>query len=273
MWPQKKVLEARVEAGVLALDYLLVCDPPRDDCQPSLASPPGTPVRLVLTVHYPQGETKRELAMELGGGPYRQSLVLMLDDELRKSAQRRSGDATPNWADNVPQSLHFAVFDVTRVETTLPIPAGEQRALRERLIEHWTQQRAAVVTSRREVAAQLGLREQDLPEGPIGKVLLSRAILVTSLQGLERLLAQTPERSPDRPQLINRLVFEYIALELSARRDGRSSGDPKFKSTETTARERAIHYATQLETAYPRFARLPEVRRAKAAAQRRARTP
>ena len=47
----------------------------------------------------------------------------------------------------------------------------------------------------------------------------SRALLITEIQGLERLYRSTPKKSPDRPQLIRRLAEGYVELESAALRD------------------------------------------------------
>ncbi|MEZ4375993.1 MAG: hypothetical protein R3B07_34625 [Polyangiaceae bacterium] len=46
-----------------------------------------------------------------------------------------------------------------------------------------------------------------------------RALLITEIQGLERLFKRTGKRSPDRPQLIRRLAEAYVELESAANRD------------------------------------------------------
>lgn len=47
----------------------------------------------------------------------------------------------------------------------------------------------------------------------------SRALLITEIQGLERLYKQTPKKSKDRPQLVRRLAEGYVELESAANRD------------------------------------------------------
>ena len=47
----------------------------------------------------------------------------------------------------------------------------------------------------------------------------ARALLITEIQGLERLLKQTKKNSPDRPQLVRRLAEGYVELEAAAVRD------------------------------------------------------
>src|SRR5688572_22720376 len=47
----------------------------------------------------------------------------------------------------------------------------------------------------------------------------SRALLITEIQGLERLYKQTPQKSKDRPQLVRRLAEGYVELESAANRD------------------------------------------------------
>ena len=48
-----------------------------------------------------------------------------------------------------------------------------------------------------------------------------RALLITEIQGLERLFARTPRHSPDRPQLTRRLAETYVELENAANHDKR----------------------------------------------------
>ena len=47
----------------------------------------------------------------------------------------------------------------------------------------------------------------------------ARALLITEIQGLERLFARTPKKSGDRPQLVRRLAEAYVELESAATRD------------------------------------------------------
>src|ERR1051325_11679305 len=47
----------------------------------------------------------------------------------------------------------------------------------------------------------------------------ARALLITEIQGLERLYKNTPENSPDKPQLTRRLAEGYVELESAAVRD------------------------------------------------------
>ncbi len=47
----------------------------------------------------------------------------------------------------------------------------------------------------------------------------ARALLITEIQGLERLYKRTAKKSPDRPQLTRRLAEGYVELESAAQRD------------------------------------------------------
>jgi TolA-binding protein len=74
----------------------------------------------------------------------------------------------------------------------------------------------------------------------------ARALLITELQGLERLLAYTPPRAPDRPQLTRRLAEDYAELARAIGRDPRGA--------EANAHRKAIAYYQALETwEYPAF--------------------
>ena len=44
----------------------------------------------------------------------------------------------------------------------------------------------------------------------------ARALLITEIQGLERLYKRTAKKSPDRPQLTRRLAEGYVELESAA---------------------------------------------------------
>ena len=106
-----------------------------------------------------------------------------------------------------------------------------------------------------------------------------RALLITEIQGLERLFKRTPKRSPDRPQLIRRLAEGYVELESAALRDQTGAeikaSDLKKKNPSlatkkrreaaqakkivVAARKKAIAYYTLMKNAYPNYSRLDEV--------------
>ena len=106
----------------------------------------------------------------------------------------------------------------------------------------------------------------------------ARALLITEIQGLERLYKQTPKRSPDRAQLTRRLAEGYVELESAAQRDKISSEikvqDAKKKKGNAekprrdaaqagaivkAARQKAIAYYTKMKTDYPNYSKLDEV--------------
>jgi TolA-binding protein len=107
----------------------------------------------------------------------------------------------------------------------------------------------------------------------------SRALLITEIQGLERLYKSTPRKSPDRPQLIRRLAEAYVELESAALRDKTASEvyahDKKKKNPSgaakarrdaavakkimLAARKKAIAYYVLMKTAYPNYSKLDEV--------------
>ncbi|HEY4104300.1 MAG TPA: hypothetical protein VGM44_10430, partial [Polyangiaceae bacterium] len=66
----------------------------------------------------------------------------------------------------------------------------------------------------------------------------SRALLITEIQGLERLYRRTGKKSPDRPQLTRRLAEGYVELESAAQRDKIAADiaaqDAKKKGQSTT---------------------------------------
>ena len=115
----------------------------------------------------------------------------------------------------------------------------------------------------------------------------ARALLITEIQGLERLFRQTPKKSPDRQQLIRRLAEGYVELENAALRDQNfsnvevqniksaakrkkkrpdSSKISKLKSDSKKAakivdlaRKKAIAYYTRMKMEYPNYSKLDEV--------------
>ncbi|MEZ4226747.1 MAG: tetratricopeptide repeat protein [Polyangiaceae bacterium] len=106
-----------------------------------------------------------------------------------------------------------------------------------------------------------------------------RALLITEIQGLERLFKRTPKKSPDRPQLIRRLAEGYVELESAALRDQTGAEikaqDLKKKNPSAAtkarrdasqakkivaaARKKAIAYYTLMKNAYPNYSKLDEV--------------
>lgn len=107
----------------------------------------------------------------------------------------------------------------------------------------------------------------------------ARALLITEIQGLERLYKRTPKKSPDRPQLIRRLAEGYVELEAAAIRDkteaeikaqdnkkkkpslaAKSRRDAaQAKKIVTAARKKAIAYYTLMKNAYPNYSKIDEV--------------
>jgi TolA-binding protein len=107
----------------------------------------------------------------------------------------------------------------------------------------------------------------------------ARALLITEIQGLERLYKRTAKKSPDRPQLTRRLAEAYVELESAAQRDKIAADiqsqdakrkDPskagKFKADAVqaekivkAAREKAIVYYTQMKNDYPDYSKIDEV--------------
>ena len=107
----------------------------------------------------------------------------------------------------------------------------------------------------------------------------ARALLITEIQGLERLFKQTKKNSPDRPQLLRRLAEGYVELEAAAVRDeiaeDLAAQDTKKKSPEKAgahkaeatkakkvgeaARSSAIKYYSMMKDQYPNYSKLDEV--------------
>lgn len=106
-----------------------------------------------------------------------------------------------------------------------------------------------------------------------------RALLVTEIQGLERLFSSTSKKSPDRVQLARRLAENYVELEAAAFRDKTEAGvraeearrkksadAAKHKQDATNsnkvmlaARKKAIEYYTLITKDYPNYSHLDEV--------------
>ncbi|HKO48093.1 MAG TPA: hypothetical protein VJV79_10235 [Polyangiaceae bacterium] len=106
----------------------------------------------------------------------------------------------------------------------------------------------------------------------------ARALLITEIQGLERLYKRTAKKSPDRPQLTRRLAEGYVELESAAQRDkiaaDISAQDAKRKKQDASkfrsdaaaadkilaaARKSAIAYYTLMKTDYPDYSKIDEV--------------
>ena len=89
----------------------------------------------------------------------------------------------------------------------------------------------------------------------------ARALLVTELTGLERLLEATPTRSPDRPQLVRRLAEGYVELRVAASRDAGTLSGKQAELAEqvmVSASVQATAYYEKLLDAYPSYARRGE---------------
>jgi TolA-binding protein len=106
----------------------------------------------------------------------------------------------------------------------------------------------------------------------------ARALLITEIQGLERLYKNTPESSADKPQLTRRLAEAYVELESAALRDKIASDiqaqDAKAKKKNATkfrsdaaaaekivkaARTNAIKYYTAMKDKWPKYSKIDEV--------------
>jgi TolA-binding protein len=107
----------------------------------------------------------------------------------------------------------------------------------------------------------------------------ARALLITEIQGLERLLKQTKKNSPDRPQLVRRLAEGYVELEAAAVRDEiaedvaatdakkkapsdvskHKTAAAQAKKIAEAARGSAIKYYTMMKDQYPSYSKLDEV--------------
>ncbi len=106
----------------------------------------------------------------------------------------------------------------------------------------------------------------------------ARALLMSEIKGLERLLRETRRKSPDRPQLVRRLAEDYVELESAAVRDqsaaevivGSKKATPMQRASERhtaaqskriaeAARQDAIRYYKMMEDEYPDYSKLDEV--------------
>ncbi len=106
-----------------------------------------------------------------------------------------------------------------------------------------------------------------------------RALLVTEIQGLERLFETTKKNAPDRPQLARRLAEGYVELEAAAfrdktnaeiKRDELKKSNPQQAGQQQTqanqadqvmkaARKKAIDNYTLIVKDYPNYSQLDEV--------------
>ena len=90
----------------------------------------------------------------------------------------------------------------------------------------------------------------------------ARALLVTELTGLERLLEQTSTRSPDRPQLLRRVAEDYVELRAAASRDAATLSGTQAQQAEqviTSASVQAAAYYEKLLDAYPNYGKRDDV--------------
>jgi tetratricopeptide (TPR) repeat protein len=93
----------------------------------------------------------------------------------------------------------------------------------------------------------------------------STQLLVTEIQGLETLIADTPKNSPDRPGLIRRVADDYLELEAGARRDKTlaqmkkdSAAEAKNAKNESSARQAAIKHLERLKKEHPGYCRVSQ---------------
>jgi tetratricopeptide (TPR) repeat protein len=106
-----------------------------------------------------------------------------------------------------------------------------------------------------------------------------RALLVTEIQGLERLFETTKKNAPDRPQLGRRMAEAYVELEAAAFRDKTeaeikrdnlkktnvaAAGQQQTQANQAdqvmkAARKKAIDYYTLIVNDYPTYGQLDEV--------------
>ncbi len=107
-----------------------------------------------------------------------------------------------------------------------------------------------------------------------------RALLITEIQGLERLFRRTPRHSPDRPQLTRRLAETYVELENAAVHDKTADTikaqdahrrrqtalvrkyrveAARAKKIINAARRKAIAYYTVMARDYPNYSKIDEV--------------
>ncbi len=106
----------------------------------------------------------------------------------------------------------------------------------------------------------------------------ARALLITEIQGLERLYKNTPQKSADKPQLTRRLAEGYVELESAALRDkiaadiqaqdakAKKRDAGKFRSDAASAgkivkaaRVNAIKYYTLMKDKFPKYSKIDEV--------------
>ena len=72
----------------------------------------------------------------------------------------------------------------------------------------------------------------------------ARALLITEIQGLERLFKRTPKKSGDRPQLVRRLAEAYVELESAAVRD-KIASDIKAQDAKAKKKGNAAQFKTE----------------------------
>jgi tetratricopeptide (TPR) repeat protein len=81
------------------------------------------------------------------------------------------------------------------------------------------------------------------------------ALLIRETRGLERLLARTPAKSPDRLSLLRRIAEDYVELETAAEKQPTKKG----KQLASAARKSAVRYYAEIAKRYPSYSKLDEV--------------
>ena len=97
----------------------------------------------------------------------------------------------------------------------------------------------------------------------------ARTLLVVEIQGLERLLRNTPASSPDYARLLKRTAEGYGELEFAAKREKASAG-PKAEAIELAARKKHIEHLSHLVKDVPTDPQVDEALWTLALAQERA---
>lgn len=121
-------------------------------------------------------------------------------------------------------------------------PAALRARDRAAALEAGTCPQPAPQMGREELPAKPLVAPFSMPIRP--PTLRSRQLLTTEIRNLESLFQSTPERSPDRPQLMRRLAEGYAELEVAERRD---------RKNPSQANQSAIKYYSQLKAEFPKW--------------------
>jgi hypothetical protein len=118
-----------------------------------------------------------------------------------------------------------------------------------------------------EPSAPVQLGADPVPDSRVSRLRpRPRPLLVTEIQGLEKLFSVTPSASPDRPLLMRRIAEIYgelessTSLELSEPPEGKNTVDAeKSRHVRDACRKRVVYYYNLILRDHPTYDKLDEV--------------